>query len=53
MLELERQIRILDGVQAEATLLPEGCPEPWRTWIVEAHDAMANVVVTYRAEKGA
>lgn len=50
MTPLEQAIRSLDNVQAEATILPEGCPEPWRQWIVEAHNAMCNVVQEYRRE---
>ncbi len=45
---LELAIRQLDTIQAEGTLLPEGCPEPWREWIVGAHAAMCEVIVQYR-----
>ncbi len=30
----ERVMRTLDRIQADATLLPEGCPEPWRSWLL-------------------
>ena len=47
---LNEAIRHLDSVQAELTIHPEGCPEPWRTWMVEAHEAMCLVIDRYRAD---
>jgi hypothetical protein len=32
----DRVCQVIDGIVADATLLPDGCPEPWRRWIVEA-----------------
>lgn len=49
---LAQAIRHLDTLQAELTIHPEGCPEPWREWMVEAHNAMCEVVQLYR-EQGA
>ena len=45
---LDEAIRNLDSVQADLTIHPEGCPEPWRSWMVEAHEAMCRVVTQYR-----
>jgi hypothetical protein len=47
---LDQAIRNLDAVQADLTIHPEGCPEPWRTWMVEAHDAMCEVITLYKKE---
>lgn len=48
---LDDAIRHLDTVQAELTIYPEGCPEPWRAWMVEAHEAMCQVIDRYMAEE--
>lgn len=48
---LDDAIRRLDFVQAELTIHPEGCPEPWRTWMIEAHEAMCEAVQEYRKQK--
>lgn len=47
---LDRAIRMLDTIQAELTIYPDGCPEPWRGWLVDAHKAMCDVVESYRAQ---
>lgn len=49
---LDDAIRNLDCVQAELTIHPEGCPEPWRSWMVRAHEAMCQVLDRYADEKG-
>lgn len=48
---LDQAIHRLDTVQAELTIYPDGCPEPWRSWLVEAHEAMCQVIDRYTAEK--
>lgn len=48
---LDDAIRHLDTVQAELTIYPEGCPEPWRAWMVEAHEAMCQVIDRYMAKE--
>lgn len=48
MRPLELAMRHLDAIQAEGTLLPEGCPEPWREWIIEIHGAACDAVARYR-----
>lgn len=45
---LDAAIKKLDMVQAELTIYPDGCPEPWRTWMIEAHKAMCQVIERYR-----
>jgi hypothetical protein len=47
---LDQAIRRLDTVQAELTIYPDGCPEPWRAWVIEAHTAMCQVIDRYMAE---
>lgn len=47
---LEQYIRHLDSIQAELTIYPEGCPEPWRSWLVQAHAAMCDVVRKYQLQ---
>lgn len=49
---LDESIRKLDSLQAELTIYPDGCPEPWRTWLIEAHEAMCETVKAYRKERG-
>lgn len=44
---LDESIRKLDSLQAELTIHPDGCPEPWRTWLIEAHEAMCAAVTAY------
>jgi len=48
---LDDCIHKLDSLQAELTIHPEGCPEPWRTWLVEAHEAMCQAIDRYREER--
>lgn len=48
---LDEAIRTLDRVQAELMIYPEGYPEPWRAWMIEAHTAMCQVIDRYVAEK--
>lgn len=49
---LDTAIRLLDAVQADLPIYPDGCPEPWRTWMVEAHAAMCQVIERYNREEG-
>lgn len=46
--KLGQAIRHLDSTQADLTVYPDGCPEPWRGWIVEAHTAMCQCILAYR-----
>jgi len=48
---LDEAMRTLDCVQAELMIYPEGYPEPWRAWMIEAHTAMCQVIDRYVAEK--
>ena len=48
---LDDAIRRLDDIQAEFTTTPDDCPEPWRDWMVEAHEAMCQVIDRYMEEK--
>lgn len=48
---LDEAIKHLDSVQAELTIHPSGCPEPWRSWMVEAHEAMCLVLDRYGEER--
>lgn len=49
---IDQAIRRLDRLQAELTIHPDGCPEPWRSWLVKAHEAMCHVIEQYREEQG-
>lgn len=45
---LKQSILKLDSLQADLTIYPDVCPEPWRAWMVQAHAAMCQVVAAYR-----
>lgn len=49
-MSLDSAIKHMDAVQAELTIHPEGCPEPWRTWMIEAHRAMCEVIRFYKEQ---
>lgn len=48
---LKEEILRLDHLQAELTIYPDGCPEPWRSWIIEAHHAMCDAVQAYQKQE--
>ena len=51
VVSLDHAMRRLDTVQADLTIHPDGCPEPWRTWMIEAHEAMCDVILEYQQQK--
>lgn len=46
-MSLDDAIRKLDSIQADLTIHPDGCPEPWRSWMIQAHEAMCQVIDKY------